>query len=417
MKHTPQTLKGFRDFLPTEKKIRDYVKEKIEQTFKLFAFEPLETPTLEYASLLLGKYGDEADKLVYSFEDRGKRKIALRYDQTVPTARILAQYKDKLPKYFRRYQIQNVFRADKPQKGRYREFTQCDCDIFNTGSTVADAELLAVCYFSYKNLGFNSIKLHLNDREVLIDTLQKYQTDKVTVLSIIQSIDKLDKLSIDKVTQELINKGLAKTQAQALLNDIQHAETSTNLQTIINQAVALGVDKDSLVFTPILARGLDYYTGMIFEVIIPQYTGGSVGGGGRYNNLINQLSGHNIKATGFAIGFDRTVEAVKELGLLPSTVSGHKQVLVTVMNEAMLPYSLKIASTLRNQGIATQIYPELDKLTKQLKMANKQKITFAIIIGEEEVANNKMQLKNMVTGEQQLLTLEDLVNEVKNFSY
>lgn len=162
-----QTLKGFRDFLPKEKKIRDYVQNQIIKVFEKFGFEPIETPTLEYASLLLGKYGDEADKLVYSFQDRGDRNVALRYDQTVPISRVLSQYQNELPKYFRRYQIQNVFRADKPQKGRYREFVQCDCDIFGTQSPIADAELIATYYTVYKTLGFNTIKININDRQTL----------------------------------------------------------------------------------------------------------------------------------------------------------------------------------------------------------------------------------------------------------
>src|SRR5579859_5434391 len=167
MNMTIQTLKGFRDFLPLEKRKRDFVRGKIVEIFERFGFEPLETPTLEYASLLLGKYGEEADKLVYTFEDRGERKVGLRYDQTVPTARVLAQYANDLPRFFRRYQIQNVFRADKPQKGRYREFTQCDVDIFGTTSPLADAEILACTYFAFQNVGYPEIELRVNDRQLL----------------------------------------------------------------------------------------------------------------------------------------------------------------------------------------------------------------------------------------------------------
>src|SRR3990167_3614299 len=165
----PQTVKGFRDFLPTEKRQRDFVVQKVKEVFELFGFEPLETPTLEYASLLLGKYGKEADKLLYTFKDRGEREIGLRYDQTVPTARVLAQYQGKLPQYFRRYQIQNVFRADKPQKGRYREFTQCDADVYGSSSYLADAEILAVYYSIYVNLGVPKVIIKYNDRVTLID--------------------------------------------------------------------------------------------------------------------------------------------------------------------------------------------------------------------------------------------------------
>jgi histidyl-tRNA synthetase len=202
-----QTLKGFRDFLPDQKRVRDLVMAKIKETFELFGFEPLETPTLEYASLLLGKYGTEADKLVFKFADRGGREVALRYDQTVPTARVLAQYQNQLPKFFRRYQMQPAFRAEKPQKGRFREFTQCDIDIFGSKSPVADAEILACSYMAYKNLGFKNVSLRVNSREVLISTLTPFATETVSVFSIIQSVDKLDKLSQQEVIDELIRKG------------------------------------------------------------------------------------------------------------------------------------------------------------------------------------------------------------------
>src|SRR3989344_5010964 len=182
----PQTLKGFRDFLPEEKRKRDFVAQKIKEIFELFGFEPLETPTLEYATLLLGKYGKEVDKLLYTFKDRGDRELALRYDQTVPTARILAQYQSILPKYFRRYQIQNVFRADKPQKGRYREFTKCDIDIFNSTSPVADAEIIATTYFAFKNVGYPEIKLYINDRQTLFRYLKPYKSKSLNIFSIIQ---------------------------------------------------------------------------------------------------------------------------------------------------------------------------------------------------------------------------------------
>lgn len=408
-----QTLKGFRDFLPKEKRTRDYVTKKIKETFELFGFEPLETPTLEYASLLMGKYGDEADKLVYSFDDQGGRKIALRYDQTVPTSRVLSQYQNELPKYFRRYQIQNVFRADKPQKGRFREFTQCDCDIFESDSTVVDAELLAVYYFVYQNLGLKSIQLFINDRNTLISTLTPFATEEVSVYSIIQSIDKLDKMSEAAIVTELVGKGLYEDDATELLVKITTAKMSANLAEIVERAVQLGVNRDAIVFTPTLARGLDYYTGIIFEGKIPEYTVGSVGGGGRYDRLIGELCGRDIKANGFAIGFDRTVEAIVELGLVPENTNVTSQVLVTIFDDSLVNAALSAAKTLRENKIKTEVYPIADKMGKQLKLADQKKITFAIVIGESEVAENKVQLKNMKTGEQKLLTLVQAVAEIK----
>ena len=267
----PQTLKGFRDFLPEEKRIRNFVMGKITEVFELYGFEPLETPTLEYASLLLGKYGDEADKLVYTFTDNGNRRVGLRYDQTVPTARVLAQYRDQLPQYFRRYQMQNVFRADKPQKGRYREFTQCDIDIFGSTSPLADAEIIACTYAAFVNVGFSKIVLRINDRKVLFDALQPFATEQVSTLSMIQSIDKLDKLPQEEIVKELCDKGLRAEVSQQVLDVVQAAQPTKNLQQIMDITNNLGVPKEAMQFSPFLARGLDYYTGMIFEVILPDF--------------------------------------------------------------------------------------------------------------------------------------------------
>lgn len=421
-KNDLQTLKGFRDILPADKRKRDYVIDKMKTAFELFGFEPIETPTLEYASLLLGKYGDEADKLVYSFEDRGDRKIALRYDQTVPTARFLVQYQNVLPKYFRRYQIQNVFRADKPQKGRYREFTQSDCDIFNSTSPLADAEILAVFAKVYELIGFKNFMIEVNDRQTLMETIKPFATETVSVFSIIQTIDKLDKMPAKDVVQELVSKGLSLDKAEQVLREIQNAKPSNELQLIMMEAEALGVKKGWLKFNPALARGLDYYTGLIFEGKIATTTlseelaakvgTGSVGGGGRYNNLIEQLSGVLIPAVGFGIGFDRTVEAADTLGLIPANDATAK-VLVAIFDEKTLRRSLDIATKLRNAGIATEVFPALDKLGKQFKLADQKKIPFVVIIGEDEMKNDTVTLKNMQTGEQEQLTLSQLVNKLQ----
>jgi len=292
----PQTLKGFRDFLPNEKRKRDFVLEKIKQTFELFGFEPLETPTLEYADLLLGKYGKEADKLIYIFKDRGNREVGLRYDQTVPTARVLTQYKNQLPKYFRRYQFQNVYRADKPQKGRYREFTQCDIDIFGTTSPLADTEIIACTYFAFKNVGFPNVTLRINDRQILFDVIKKSGITEQKSLSVIQSLDKLDKKTVDQVQMELKKKGVTLEQFQKINNLLKQARPTKQLEKIIGFSISSGVPEDRIEFIPYLARGLDYYTGMIFEVIIPEFESGSLGGGGRYDKLIDQLSGTNTPA-------------------------------------------------------------------------------------------------------------------------
>lgn len=412
MKNQPQTLKGFRDFLPVEKRKRDFVTSKVEETFARFGFEPLETPTLEYASLLLGNYGQEADKLVYTFEDRGKRKLGLRYDQTVPTARVLAQYQNQLPKFFRRYQIQNVFRADKPQKGRYREFTQCDIDIFGTTSPLADAEIIACTYFAFRNVGFANIELRVNDRQTLFSTLKPFATKQVDIFSIIQSVDKLDKLSPEEVVAELEKKGLTTDQAKQALSSINKTDMSDNLKQIVDSSLALGVPEKSLKFTPTLARGLDYYTGMIFEVILLDYSGGSCGGGGRYDKLISDLGGVDLPAVGIAFGFDRMVEAASELDLIPLKGIG-TQVLITLFDQQYVEQTLQIAGRMRQNKINTEIYPASDKLAKQIKLANQKQIPWVIIMGEEEAKQQTVTLKRMSDGQQWTISLDDAIERIR----
>lgn len=406
-----QNLKGFRDFLPADKLVRDQITAIISQTFEQFGFAPVETPTLEYASLLLGKYGDEADKLVYSFQDRGGRQVALRYDQTVPTARLLAQYQSELPRYFRRYQIQNVFRADKPQKGRFREFTQCDIDIFGSTSPLADAEIVACTYASFKAIGFEDINLLLNDRQVLIEALQPFATDQVDVLSIIQTIDKLDKMSEIDVQAELVDKGLSANQASQALSAIQAAKPSENLRQIMTAAEELGVPNQSLIFTPTLARGLDYYTGMIFEVQLPQYPVGSCGGGGRYDTLIEELSGTAVPAVGIAFGFDRVVEAALELELInPKTAPA--QVLVGQFGPETQAETLAAAAELRAAGLRTELYPAFDKLGKQFSTADQKNIPFVALVGPEEAAAKKVAVKNLASGDQTVVSLNKAIKMI-----
>lgn len=409
MNTAPQLLKGFRDFLPKEKRARDFVMKKIVESFETFGFEPIETPTLEYKETIMGKYGEEADKLVYSFTDRGDRDVAMRYDQTVPTARVMASYQNDLPLPFRRYQTQNVFRADKPQKGRFREFTQCDIDIFGSTDPIADAEVLAGTYAAYKNIGFTKVELLVNDRKVLIDTLLPFATESVSVFSIIQSIDKLDKQSASEVTAELVSKGLQESQSKEALETIQTAQPSENLQQILDLTVSLGVPREFLIFSPLTARGLDYYTGMIFEVRIPGFSVGSVAGGGRYDNLINDLCGVQMPAVGMAIGFDRTVEAAQDLGILNETLSGTK-VLVTIFDESLANESATIASQLRRSGVSTELYPKFAKLEKQLKYADKKGIPYVLVIGSQEQEAGQVLCKNLQTGDQSVVSRDELAS-------
>src|SRR3989338_262199 len=369
----PQTLKGFRDFLPNEARKRAYVISVFKNIFESFGFEPLETPALEYQSLLLGKYGEEADKLVYTFDDKGGRAVALRYDQTVPTARVLAQYQMQLGLPFKRYQIQPVWRADKPQKGRYREFLQCDPDIFGSSSSLADTEIIVVSS---------------------------------------QILHQLDKKSKTEVIEELKKKRLSEDKIQMIFTAIDEANPSDNLEKIIKYALALGVTKETIIFRPYLARGLDYYTDSIFELLIEGYDVGSVGGGGRYNKLIKQISGVSIPAVGIAFGFDRIVEAIDQFSLWPKDMQ-QTTVLITIFNQELIYQSIKVAQELRKENIALELYPdESTKLDKQLKYADRKGFQYAIIIGPEENDQNKIKLKNMTTWKQETLSVDEVIKRL-----
>jgi histidyl-tRNA synthetase len=402
-KITAKIPKGFRDFLPSDAIARFFVIKKIKTVFETFGFDPLETPALEYAETLLGKYGDEADKLLYLFEDRGKRKVGLRYDQTVPLARIVAQYQN-LPKPFKRYQIQSVWRAENTQKGRYREFLQCDIDIVGEGKIYADAEIIGCALEAVKQLGFKKVKMLINDRSIFAGVDNKY----------IIALDKLAKIGRENVIKELIEKGMSESEANKFMNDFEKKQPTPLLEelfkTLEDRGLKRGVDFE---FVPTLARGLDYYTGTIFELICDDYKSGSIGGGGRYDKLIGQFTGNDTPAVGFAFGFDRLLEAMKELKLVPEKNTETK-VLVTVFSPEMIAKSNEVAVNLRNNSINTDIVlnPDL-KLEKQLKYADKKGVSFVIIIGPEEAAKNSVKLKNMKTGEQIIFNqLDQLVQYV-----
>jgi histidyl-tRNA synthetase len=403
-----QTLKGFRDFLPKEKIIREQIISKIKKSFHDNGFEPIETPTLEYASVLQGKSGQEADKLMYTFKDRGGRDIGLRYDQTVPTARFLSQHQHSLPKFFRRYQIQNVFRAENTQAGRYREFLQCDCDIFGSKSNIADAEIVATFYKTYISLGLNDFTIYINDRSQLVETVAKFAKKNDDIFNIIQIIDKLDKIGDKLIIEELQSKFLSEKSAVELLNNLKDNAPSKNLKEIIEIATDLGVPASGIIFEPYLARGLDYYTGIIFEGKLPELKSGSLGGGGRYDNLIQDLGGPNTPAVGFAIGFDRTVEALKEKNILQISEKP-LTVLVTIFNEKTLKHSLSVADKLRDCRIATEVYLEYDKIGKQIKFADSKNIPYVVIIGEDEMLTNTIKVKELETESEKVFSIDEFI--------
>ncbi len=396
----PKTLKGFRDFLPQEAKKRQYVIDAMKKVFELYGFEPLETPALEYEDILVGKYGEEGDKLMYRFEDNGGRKVALRYDQTIPLARIIAQYQNiALP--FKRYQIQSVWRAENTQKGRYREFLQCDADIVGSASVLSDAETITTAAKSVEALGFKKYKILINDRTIF----GEFQKPVITM------VDKLKKIGAEKVKQELKAKGFS----PKILNELIDKKPTTLVEEIIAAVEQMGIDKKLLDFEPTLARGLDYYTGLIFEIEVDKYNAGSICGGGRYDNLIGLFAGKQIPALGFAFGFDRIIEAMNDQNLFPTTLlNSITKVLVTVFSSQYLSGSLKVVSTLRNAGINAEIYlDEKTGLEKQLKYADKKNISYVVIIGPKEKEKNTAILRNMQTKQQEEVAQKELIKKFR----
>lgn len=404
-----QTLKGFRDFVGTQARRRAWLLSVFRGVFEYQGFEPLETPALEYEELLLGKYGEEANKLIYGFEDRGGRRIALRYDQTVPTARVAVQYRSELVFPYKRYQMQPVWRSDKPQKGRYREFTQCDIDIIGAPGPVADAQILATVSAVFEKLEIQA-ELKLNDREQLMSMIRASGVAEDKTFSVIQTLDKLDKKSSSEVITELRDKQISQETCDTLFKSLQEAKPSEALTTIIRLAVSLGVPEAQLVFSPTLARGLDYYTGMIVEPIIPRYKGGSVGGGGRYDNLIENLVGTPMAATGIAFGFDRILEALEELNKFPEGLAQPSQVLVTVFSTDDSMYATSIFRLLQKNNISVELYSDPSrKIEAQIKYAVAKKIPFVIIAGPDEQKNRLVTVKNLATREQNSVDFSKLL--------
>lgn len=400
---TPQTLKGFRDFLPEDAIKRAWLREKLEEIFHLWGYDPIETPTLEPFDLFAGQIGED-EKLFFSFTDQGGRKVVLRYDQTLPSVRVIYQYLNQIPKPFKRYQIQNAFRAEKPQRGRYREFTQCDADIFGDPTPFADAETIALSLDIYKKLGFKNVKVLINDRDQVKDL--PYEA--------LVSIDKIKKVGEEGVIAEMNKKGISVEKAAEYLNRVKNLKPNETVNTILHYLKDYGFDKSWYEFDSTITRSFSYSQGPIWEVVITEYTAGSVLGGERYDKLFKNIFNIEMSGTGFALGFDRTLEAAQQLGLIPPSKTS-SQVLVTVFNENFFSESLKLAQVLRDSNIYVDIYPDPStKLDKQLKYADKKGIPFVVIIGPDEVKNQTVTLKNLAKREQTTLSKKDLPDVLSN---
>jgi histidyl-tRNA synthetase len=393
----PRTLKGFNDYLPEQAAKRQWIQERLRHVFERWGYQPLETPALEYADVLLGRYGAEAEKLIYRFRDHGGRDVALRYDQTVPFARVVAQY-PHLPRPFRRYQFQRVWRGENTGRGREREFTQCDVDIAGAAGPVADAETLAIAAEGFHAIGFQRVQLLVNDR-TLFDQLGLTKAEVI-------AIDKLAKIGPDGVVRELVACGRGEQEARDLLRRLQESEPAPRLREVMAIARDLGTPDEELRFDPTLARGLEYYTSTVFEVASPDYTAGSLGGGGRYDGLIARFTGRDVPAVGFSFGLERVTEALEEVGAFAGFRAAPVAVAIP-LGLAHLRWAGQVAARLRAAGVSVAISTEPERpLGRQLEAAARLGARYALIIGEDEASAGRVTVRDLETREQATLDVE-----------
>ncbi len=451
MAQKPSIPKGTRDFLPEVMVRRNYIFDTIKSVFKRYGFLPIETPSMENLSTLLGKYGEEGDKLLFRILNSGdfmsgveqngepleSLKLAgkisekgLRYDLTVPFARFVTMYRDQIAFPFKRYQIQPVWRADRPQKGRYREFYQCDVDMIGSNSILNEAELVSIVNDVFNNLKINVI-LKINNRKVLAG-IAEYIGKSDALVDITVAIDKLDKIGIDAVNAELAEKGLEPeaidklqpilfmkgntreklAQLKPLLDNEVGQKGIEELETLFDYIEDMELDIETELDLT-LARGLNYYTGAIFEVKAKDFPMGSISGGGRYDNLTGIFGMPGISGVGISFGVDRIFDVLNALDCYPSDAVNGTQLLFINFGEKETAYCLPAVAKAREAGIRTEIFPDSTKMKKQMSYANAKQIPFVALAGENEMSEGKFTLKNMLTGEQQLLAIEELIEKVK----
>ena len=435
-----------RDFLPADVRRREYVIGVIKEVYERYGFEPLETPAVENIETLMGKYGEEGNQLIFKIlkrgvhEKSGEADLALRYDLTVPLARVVAQYRSELPKFFKRYQIQPVWRADRPGRGRFREFYQCDVDVLGSKSMIVEAEICAAASEALHRLGFDDFTIRVNHRQVLAGLLDKAGVAAGKHGDALVALDKLDKIGCDGVMKELCSRGISEKESSDLLSfvigvnspglpakPIPH-EVDKNSRRMAHNSVVLdrvlefvgghdsgmrGVDQlrqlldfanatgigGKIMIDPSLARGLTYYTGTIMEIDVEGI--GSLGGGGRYDNLVGMFSGQEVPACGFSLGLERIIVVMTERSMFPSDLTyAPADVMVTIWNEDGIADSLALANELRRDGLRVDLYPEVDKIGKQFKYASSRNIPFVVVIGADEKSRGEVALKDLRTGEQ-----------------
>ncbi|MBN9337595.1 MAG: histidine--tRNA ligase [Chryseobacterium sp.] len=447
----PSLAKGTRDFTAKEVSRRKYIINTLQKNFELFGFQPLETPSFENLSTLTGKYGEEGDRLIFKILNSGdyaskandddwtnknSQKLisqisekALRYDLTVPFARFVAMNHGQLAFPFKRYQIQPVWRADRPQKGRFREFYQCDADVVGSTSLWQEVELLQLYFKSFQDLKL-SVSIHINNRKIL-SGLAEYAGIANQLIDFTVALDKLDKIGKDGVVKEMQEKGISEEAISKL--DFLFNQTTDALENLLNlkekfagnkiglkgveelefvitNALNLGIDSQNLVFDITLARGFDYYTGAIFEVKADEVVMGSIGGGGRYDNLTEVFGVKDIPGIGISFGLDRIYLVMEELGVFPEDSENNVKYLFANYGEAESIEALKLISELRAKNISAELYPEASKLKKQFTYAEKKGIENLVFLGGEEIKSQSVTVKNLQTGEQQTLKIEEFLN-------
>jgi histidyl-tRNA synthetase len=464
MSNSTQPARGMRDFLPADVRKRNYVISIIKEVYEKYGFEPLETPAVENLETLTGKYGEEGSQLMFKILKRGEKldvndkqlaDLALRYDLTVPLARVVANYKNELPKFFKRYQIQPVWRADRPARGRYREFYQCDVDAIGSSSMIVEAELISAVCEILERLGFDDFTIRINHRGILTGILEASGILKDKHTDALIALDKLDKIGREGVLMEFQEREIFSTEEgtkmfellmslmfkeiemsvefpeiqvrgdfnreeieklntdglltiRNFINNNKSGEEGLNsVETILD--FINGFDtKGKIKLDASLARGLSYYTGAIFEVNVPDFAG-SLAGGGRYDGLIGMFGKEAIPACGFSIGLERILVVMEERGMFPPEIENSSaDIMVTIWNEETIGESLKLANDLRQKDFRVLVYPEADKLGKQMKYASSIKTKYVAILGDDEVKNGQVTIKNLESGEQKSVERNNL---------
>ena len=434
----PRVPRGMRDILPEQMIRRQYVIDVVRNVFEEFGFEPLQTPALELSEVLTGKYGPDAEKLIYQAGHvGGKEDISLRYDLSVPLCRVMAMY-PQLPKPFKRYQIDPVWRAERPQKGRYRQFFQCDADTVGTESMLADAENVNLIYQVLTRLGFKQFEININDRKLITGIGQFAGVPDEQLGGLYRSIDKLDKIGLSGVRGELMENQIPEPVIEKLLALLQiEGDTTTVLNALSEQLgdsevaregiaeleelssylTTLGVPGEFYRVNVSMVRGLEYYTGPIYETVVEEPKIGSITGGGRYDELIGSFSKQGYPATGTSFGIERIIDVMEEFDMFPSTVGKTvTQVLVTVFDAELAQESLKVAMLLRDSGIRTEVYCRPTRISTQMKYADSKGIPYAVILGSDEVEAGTVAVRNLASREQQVVPREKLVEHVQELA-